>query len=109
MQDEPILWAVENGITTGITETQFKPESTCTRGQIVTFLWRFKNEPAPSDTDTSFVDVAPSRYYTEAVAWAAENKIVDGIGGNRFAPSHVCTRGQIVTILFRAKDIAPNA
>lgn len=106
---EPILWAVENGITTGIIETQFKPESTCTRGQIVTFLWRFKNEPAPSDTDTSFVDVAPSRYYTEAVAWAAKNKIVDGIGGNRFAPSHVCTRGQIVTILFRAKDIAPNA
>lgn len=103
-----VLWAAENKITEGVRPDMFKPHNSCTRGQVVTFLWRYKNQPAPKNTETNFTDVASSEYYTEAVAWAAENKIVEGVGDNRFAPSHTCTRGQIVTFLYRAKDVAPK-
>ena len=96
-----VAWAVENEITNGMTATTFAPDVTCTRGQIVTFLWRFKGKPAPKSKDTSFTDVAAGAFYEEAVAWAVENKVTNGMTTTTFAPGSTCTRGQVVTFLYR--------
>ena len=96
-----VAWAVENGITKGISNTRFSPNSTCTRAQIVTFLWRYKNSPAPKSLKTGFTDVDTTAYYIMAVAWAVENNITSGITKTSFAPNDVCTRGQVVTFLYR--------
>ena len=96
---DAVLWAVEEGITTGVTETTFAPNEQCTRAQIVTFLWRFAGKPT---ADTSkFADVKTDAYYYEAVAWAVEEGITTGIHDAAFAPDCFCTRAQIVTFLFR--------
>ncbi len=97
-----VLWAVENGITTGLSATTFGPNATCTRGQVATFLWRSQGEPAPKSTNNPFKDVKSSDYYFKAVLWAVENEVTQGMGGGKFAPNASCTRGQIVTFLFRA-------
>ncbi|MBE7006789.1 MAG: hypothetical protein E7424_06550 [Ruminococcaceae bacterium] len=97
-----VAWAVEKGITKGMTDTTFGPDATCTRGQIVTFLWRFKNEPAPKSTQTPFTDVNPNGYYMKAVAWAVENEVTKGLSDTAFGPDATCTRGQVVTFLYRA-------
>ena len=97
-----VLWAVENGITTGLSKTSFGPNATCTRGQVATFLWRSQGEPAPKSTNNPFKDVKSSDYYFKAVLWAVENEVTQGMGGGKFAPNASCTRGQIVTFLFRA-------
>ncbi len=97
-----VLWAMEKGITNGIDKTHFAPDDTCTRGQIVTFLWRFKETPAPKSTNTKFTDVSAGAFYAKAVAWAVEKKITNGMDKTHFAPDATCTRGQIVTFLYRA-------
>ncbi len=99
---KPVLWAVEAGITNGIDATHFGPNNGCTRGQVVTFIWRAMDEPAPKSTTTAFVDLLPSAYYYNAVLWAVENGVTNGIDPTHFAPNNVCQRGQIVTFLFRA-------
>jgi len=97
-----VLWAVEQGITTGLSATTFGPNATCTRGQVATFLWRSQGEPAPASTNNPFSDVKTSDYYCKAVLWAVENNVTQGVGGGKFAPNDSCTRGQIVTFLYRA-------
>ena len=96
-----VLWAVENGITTGMTKTTFEPNRTCTRGQTVTFIWRADGEPN-AETSTSFTDVDTNAYYGKAVLWAVDNEVTNGMGDNKFAPETTCTRGHIVTFLYRA-------
>lgn len=98
-----IPWAYELGITSGITSTTFGPESPCTRGQVVTFLWRAMGKPAPGITESNFVDVKPGAYYYKAMLWAVENGITAGIDSTHFAPDETVTRGQFVTFLWRAQ------
>ena len=97
---DAVLWAVENGITAGTSDTTFSPNATCTRAQIVTFLWRSQKSPA-SDGVNPFTDVAADAYYANAVLWAAENVITGGTTATTFSPDNNCTRAQIVTFLFR--------
>ena len=104
----PVQWAVKKGITTGTGNGQFSPESPCTRGQIVTFLWRAKGCPEPKAKTSSFRDVSISEYYGKAVLWAAEKGIAQGMGNGLFAPNATVTRGQAVTFLWRAEE-QPNA
>ena len=98
----PVYWAVENKITNGATPTTFSPDAGCTRGQVVTFLWRAKGQPEPETEGNPFTDVGEAQYYYKAVLWAVENGITKGIGEGRFSPDATCTRGQIVTFLYRA-------
>ena len=95
-----INWAVDAGITNGTSETTFSPNETCTRGQIVTFLWRMAGEPEPT-APAAFEDVAAGSYCDKAVAWAAENGITNGTSDTKFSPEAKCTRAQIVTFLYR--------
>ena len=96
-----VLWAVENGITTGTSADKFSPNSACTRAQVVTFLWRAEGKPAPVSTANPFKDVNPSEYYGQAVLWAVENGVTTGSSADRFSPASTCTRAQIVTFLYR--------
>ena len=96
-----VAWAVENGVTTGTSETEFSPNEPCTRAQAVTFLYRAL-KAAASGSSTAFSDVAADAYYASAVAWAVENGVTTGVGGGLFAPKDTCTRAQIVTFLYRA-------
>ena len=96
---EAVLWAVENGITGGTTATTFSPNATCTRAQVVTFLWRYSKEDA--SILPMFTDVAEGDYYYGAVAWAVENGVTTGVTDTSFVPGNPCTRGQIVTFLYR--------
>lgn len=98
-----VKWAVENEITTGVGNNRFDPNGQCTRGQVVTFLWRAAGKPTVS-ANVSFSDVSSDAFYYEAVKWAVANGITDGVGGNRFAPNDTCTRGQVVTFLHRAAN-----
>ena len=98
---EAVKWAVDKGITNGLSDTMFGPYESCTRAQIVTFLWRAAGSPEPK-TVSSFTDVPASAYYAKAVAWAVENGITNGMTETTFAPDATCTRGQSVTFLHRA-------
>ncbi len=95
-----VLWAVENGITAGTSKTTFSPNDGCTRGQVVTFLWRAEGKPA-AKSPSSFSDVASTAFYAKAVAWAVGEGITKGTSGSKFSPDDTCTRGQIVTFLYR--------
>ena len=95
-----VLWAVEQNITTGVTDSTFEPDSGCTRGQAVTFLWRAENSPAASGSG-KFIDVPADAYYTTAVAWAVRENITTGVTDTVFGPDNSCTRGNIVTFLYR--------
>ena len=99
-----VLWAAENGITTGTSATTFSPNAPCTRAHVVTFLWRAQGEPQPKSQSNPFRDVASGQYYTTAVLWAVshEPQITNGTGATTFSPNAACTRGQIVTFLYRA-------
>ena len=99
--EKAVLWAVENGITKGTSDTTFSPDASCTRAQIVTFLWRAGGSPAVSG-NSAFSDVASDAYYAAAVAWAEKNGVTGGIGGGLFGSDNTCTRAQIVTFLHRA-------
>ena len=96
-----VLWAIEQGITEGTSYLTFSPNDSCTRAQIVTFLWRAKGNPAVSG-NAPFTDVAPDAYYAAAVTWAEKNGITGGIGHGLFGSNNTCTRAQIVTFLYRA-------
>ena len=98
---EAVKWAVDKGVTNGLSDTMFGPYESCTRAQIVTFLWRAAGSPEPK-TASSFTDVSASAYYAKAVAWAVENGITNGMTETTFAPNATCTRGQSVTFLYRA-------
>ena len=98
---DAVKWAVDKGITNGLTDTMFGPYESCTRAQIVTFLWRAAGSPEPK-TAVSFADVPAGSYYAKAVAWAIENGITNGMTETTFAPDATCTRGQSVTFLCRA-------
>lgn len=100
---DAVIWASENGITTGTTATTFNPNGVCTRAQAVTFLWRVAGKPAPKTTTMPFVDVAPNAYYHDAVLWAVENGITKGTTDTTFSPNQYCTRAHIVTFLWRAQ------
>ncbi len=97
-----VLWAVENGITSGTDATHFSPAKTCTRAQVVTFLWAAAGKPEPENSENPFDDVDPVGWYGKSVLWAVENRITSGTGSGRFSPNKKCTRGQIVTFLFAA-------
>ena len=98
---DAVKWAVENGVTDGLSATTFGPYESCTRAQIVTFLWRAAGSPEPKAM-SSFSDVPASAYYAKAVDWAVENGITNGLTETTFAPDAICTRGQSVTFLYRA-------
>ena len=99
---DAVLWAVENGITKGTSDTTFSPDATCTRAQIVTFLWRAGGSPVASG-NSDFTDVAADAYYAAAVTWAEKNGVTGGIGGGLFGSGNNCTRAQIVTFIWRCK------
>ena len=100
---EPVYWAAKNGITTGTSATEFAPNNPCSRGQIVTFLWRAYGSPEPTLTTNPFKDVKEGAYYYEAVLWAVEKNITTGTSATTFAPNDPCTRKQIVTFMWRAE------
>ena len=99
---DAVLWAVENGITKGTSDTTFSPNMTCTRAQIVAFLWRSEKSPA-AGTANPFADVKSTAYYADAVLWAAKEDITKGTTNTTFSPGADCTRAQIVTFLWRCK------
>ena len=98
---DAVLWAVENGITSGTSATTFGPNATCTRAQIVTFLWRAQGTPAAYGLNP-FADVAAAAYYNNPVLWAVENGVTSGTSATTFSPNANCTRAQIVTFLYRS-------
>ena len=99
---DAVQWAVEEGITSGTTATTFSPNAACTRAQAVTFLWRADGSPKPQSTRNPFTDVKAGSYYYDAVLWAVENGITSGTTATTFSPNATCTRGQIVTFLYRS-------
>lgn len=99
---DAVQWAVEEGITSGTTATTFSPNASCTRAQAVTFLWRADGSPKPQSTRNPFTDVKAGSYYYDAVLWAVEQGITSGTTATTFSPNATCTRGQIVTFLYRS-------
>ena len=99
---DAVLWAVENGITKGTSSTTFSPDDTCTRAQLVTFLWRSEQSPAAGSSNP-FTDVSADAYYADAVLWAVKEAITTGTTRTTFSPDAECTRAQIVTFLWRCK------
>ena len=100
----PVAWAVENGITSGISATHFGPDNACTRAQVVTFLWAAANKPEPTTTVNPFTDVVESDYFYKAVLWAVENGITSGTSATTFSPNNECVREQVVTFLYAAAE-----
>ena len=99
------MWAVENGITGGLTPNTFGPNETCTRAQVVTFLYASAGKPAPTSTDSPFTDVTLGDWYVNPVLWAVEHDITGGIGNGMFGPNNTCTRAQVVTFLYKASRL----
>ena len=99
---EPVIWAYSEGITTGTTATKFAPQSTCTRGQVVTFLWRAMGKPEPATKTNPFGDVKESDYYYKPILWAVEKGITTGTSAKRFSPDVTCTNAHILTFIWRA-------
>ena len=97
-----VLWAVENGITNGITDDTFGPFMGCNRAQVVTFLHRAMGEVQPTESSHPFTDVKDSEFYYTAMLWAVENGITNGLSATTFGPNSICNRAQIVTFLYRA-------
>ena len=98
---DAVLWAVNKGITNGLTDTTFGPNASCTRAQMVTFLWRAAGSPEPTSTTTAFTDIDSNEYYYKAVLWAVEKGITTGTTETTFSPSATVTRAQTVTFLYR--------
>jgi hypothetical protein len=96
-----VLWAVENGITNGKSKTRFGVGDPCTREQVVTFLWRAEGEPEHETVDNPFTDVSETAYSYDAILWAVENGITNGTSKTKFSPAKTCTRGEVVTFLWR--------
>ena len=106
--EDAVIWAVKNGITGGTSATTFDPNGFCTRAQAVTFLWRAAGSPAPKSTTMPFTDVPAGSYYYDAVLWAIENGVTKGTSDTTFSPNANCSRGQIVTFLWRSQ-MSPDA
>ncbi len=100
---DAVLWAVENEITTGTGNGKFSPNGDCSRGQVATFLWRAAGSPEPTSAVNPFGDVKADDYFYKAVLWAVEKEITKGTDATHFSPAQVCTRGQVVTFLYRAQ------
>ena len=98
---DAMVWAVDNGITNGVTPTQFMPRANATRAQFVTFLWRMAGEPEPTITEHSFTDVKEGAFYYKAMLWAVEKGITKGVTATTFQPDAIVNRGQVVTFLWR--------
>ena len=101
--EDAVDWAVENGITTGVSANRFDPNGVCTRAQAVTFLWRAAGSPAPRSRTMPFTDVPVGSYYYDAVLWAVENGITKGTSETMFSPDATCSRAQIVAFLWRSE------
>ncbi len=101
--EDAVIWAVDNGVTNGTSATTFEPGNTCTRAQIVAFLWRAAGRPAPKSTEMPFTDVKKGCYYYNAVLWAVENGITKGTTETTFSPNETCNRAQAVTLLWRSQ------
>jgi hypothetical protein len=95
----PVMWAVTNNVTGGTSATTFSPDASCTRGQVVTFLWAAAGRPAPVSTDNPFTDVSEKDWFYQPVLWAVENGITAGTSPTKFSPDASCTRAQVVTFL----------
>ena len=100
--NEAVRWAVRNGVASGTDAKHFSPDAACTRGQAVTFLWRAAGCPAPALAENPFADVKPTDYCYDAVLWAVQTGVAKGTSASTFSPDAACTRGQIVTFLYRA-------
>ncbi len=98
---DSVLWAVENNVTAGLSKNNFGPGAYCTRGQVVTFLWRAAGQPKVKNKNNPFTDVGSNQFYYTAVLWAVEKGITSGITKTSFAPNATCSRGQIVAFLYR--------
>ena len=98
---KPVLWAVEKGITTGVSKTKFNPSGVCTRAQTVTFLWRMAGKPSVKNAKNPFQDVKQKDYFYKAVLWASDKKIVAGYSDGTFKPQGKCLRRQMVTFLYK--------
>ncbi len=98
---DAVVWAVDEGITNGTSATTFSPNASCTRAQMVTFLWRAAGSPKAKITTCAFDDVDRNAYYYEALLWAVENGITNGTSATAFSPDDTCTRGQMATFLYR--------
>ena len=98
---KPVIWAVENGITTGVSATMFDPQKVCTRAQTVTFLWRMAGKPEPGANATNFPDVKKTDYFYKATLWASAKKILAGLPNGNFDPQGKCLRRQMVTFLYK--------
>lgn len=101
----PVLWAVANGITQGVSKTQFGSTQVCNRAAVVTFLWRTAGSPEPESTSNPFVDVKTTDFFYKPVLWAVENGITNGVDATHFGPATDCNRAQVVTFLYRAAKI----
>ena len=99
---EPVAWAVDNGITSGTSETTFSPSDICTKAQVVTLLWRLAGKPEPTITENQLLDVKETDYYYKAVFWAIENNCTGGHSENYFYPDETCRRGRVITIFWQA-------
>jgi len=99
---DAVIWALTAGVTTGLTDTTFGPDATCTRAQAVTFLWRAMGSPEPASTANPFTDVAASDYFYKPVLWAVEQGITNGTSATTFSPNDTVTRGHTITFLYRA-------
>jgi len=99
---QAVIWAVENGIASGTSATTFSPNAPCTRAQIVTFLWKAAGSPSVEGVENPFTDVSKKKYYYQPVLWAYSNQITSGTSATEFSPNAECTRGQIVSFLWKA-------
>ena len=106
--EKPVLWALENGITNGISASEFGSNLTCNRAQVVTFLWRMMKEPAPGLTEQPFTDVDKGIWFEKPVLWALEKGITTGTSATTFNPNGQCQRAQVVTFLYRTAQLAPT-
>ena len=97
-----VLWAYENKITSGLTETTFGPTALCNRAQVVTFLYNAMGKPEVNSTEHKFTDVEEGKFYYQAMLWAVENNVTAGLTATTFGPSAICNRAQVVTFLYRA-------
>ena len=100
---DAVRWAVEHGITEGTSNTTFAPKDYCSRGQVITFLWKAMGSPEPRNSTSPFEDVSDDAYYTKAVLWAAEQKIASGSSDTTFSPNAPCSRAQVMTFLWKLK------
>ena len=100
---DAVRWAVEHGITEGTSDTTFAPKDYCSRGQVITFLWKAMGSPEPQSSSHPFTDIPEDAYYTKAVLWAAEQNIASGTSESTFSPNAPCARAQVMTFLWKLK------